>query len=84
LGKLPDGDGVRAALQVLELAPAELGPLEVSIGRVCGGRVSGVYLGVSLEVYSFTLEPFELDNAEVGALRALEFVAQLRGLRGHA
>jgi hypothetical protein len=78
VGKLPDALGVLAALRVLEQSPSDLGLFEVSIGRVCGGRVSGVYLGVSLEVYSFTLEPFELDNAEVGALRALEFVAQLR------
>ena len=80
LGKLPDAPGVRAALQVLERTPSELGSLEVSVGRVCGGRVSGVYLGDSLEICSFTLEPFELDNPELGAQRALEFVAQLREL----
>jgi hypothetical protein len=85
VGKLPDGAGVRAALRVLESVSFETGILgsdvaevEVSLGRVCGGRVSGVYLGDSLEVCSFTLEPFELDNAELGSQRALEFVAQLR------
>jgi hypothetical protein len=80
VGKLPDALGVRAALRVLEQTASDLGPLEVSVGRVCGGRVSGVYLGDSLEICSFTLEPFELDNAELGAQRALEFVAQLREL----
>jgi hypothetical protein len=82
VGKLPDALGVRAALLVLEQTPSDLGPLEVSVGRVCGGRVSGVYLGDSLEVCSFTLEPFELDNAELGARRALEFLARLRELLG--
>jgi hypothetical protein len=79
-GKLPDAAGVHAALRVLEQTPSEWGSLEVSVGRVCGGRVSGVYLGDSLEVCSFTLEPFELDQAELGEQRALEFVAQLREL----
>jgi hypothetical protein len=83
IGKLPDALGVRAALQVLEQTPSDLGSIEVSVGRVCGGRVSGVYLGDSLEVCSFTLEPFELDNAELGAQRALEFVAQLRDVLSH-
>jgi hypothetical protein len=83
VGRLPDALGVRAALQVLEESPSDLGSLEVSVGRVCGGRVSGVYLGDSLEVFSFTLEPFELDNAELGAQRALEFVAQLRDVLSH-
>ena len=86
LGKLPDAAGVRAAVRVLESVSFEAGLLcaegeiEVSLGRVCGGRVSGVYLGDSLEVCSFTLEPFELDDAELGAQRALEFVADLRAL----
>lgn len=83
MGKLPDAVGVRAALHVLEQTASDLGPLEVSVGRVCGGRVSGVYLGDSLEICSFTLEPFELDDAELGALRALEFVAQLRDVLNH-
>jgi hypothetical protein len=83
IGKLPESLGVRAALQVLEQTTSDLGPLEVSVGRVCGGRVSGVYLGDSLEICSFTLEPFELDNAELGALRALDFVAQLRDVLKH-
>jgi hypothetical protein len=77
LGKLPDAAGVRTALRVLE---ESTDPFEVSVGRVCGGRVSGVYLGDSFEVRSFTLEPFELDDAEVGRVRALEFVAGLRAL----
>ena len=82
LGKLPDGAGVRAVLRVLESESigAEVDEIEVSVGHVCGGRVSGVYLGDSLEVCSFTLEPFELDDAEVGRARSLEFVAELRAL----
>ena len=77
LGQLPDAAGVLAALRVLA---ENLDSLEVSVGRVCGGRVSGVYLGDSLEVRSFTLEPFELDDAELGRSRALEFVADLQAL----
>jgi hypothetical protein len=84
VGRLPDALGVRAALQVLEQSPSDLGSLEVSVGRVCGGRVSGVYLGDSLEIFSFTLEPFELDDADVGARRALEFVAQLSEIFSHS
>jgi hypothetical protein len=82
LGKLPDAPGVRGALSVLteNLDSLEADSCVVSVGRVCGGRVSGVYLGDSLEVRSFTLEPFELDDAEVGRVRALEFVADLRVL----
>jgi hypothetical protein len=85
-GKLPDAAGVHAALRVLESVSFEkvaLGSeseIEISLGRVCGGRVSGVYLGDSLEVCSFTLEPFELDQAELGEQRALEFVADLHEL----
>jgi hypothetical protein len=85
-GKLPDAAGVHAALRVLESVSFETGALgseseiEISLGRGCGGRVSGVYLGDSLEVCSFTLEPFELENAEVGTQRALEFVGQLRNV----
>jgi hypothetical protein len=84
-GKLPDAAGVHAVLRVLESVSLDfdIAEVEVSVGRVCGGRVSGVYLGDSLEVYSFTLEPFELDNVELGAQRALEFVAQLRELLSH-
>jgi hypothetical protein len=83
-GKLPDAAGVRAVLRVLESVSFDTEALgseseiEVSLGRVCGGRVSGVFLGGSLEVCSFTLEPFELDRAEIGEQRALEFVAQLQ------
>jgi hypothetical protein len=82
LGKLPDGAGVRAALRVLESVSfdSDIGEVEISVGRVCGGRVSGIFLGDSLEVCSFTLEPFELDQAELGEQRALEFVVQLREL----
>jgi hypothetical protein len=84
---LPDVAGVRAAVAVLELAfepvsttaPSVPG-LEVSLGRVCGGRVCGVFLGDSLEVVSFTLEPHELDDANAGRERALEFVARLNDL----
>jgi hypothetical protein len=78
LNRLPDAVGVRSALRVLE---ASLLPgVEVSVGRVCGGRVSAVYLGDALEVCSFTLEPFELDDAELGTQRALGFVAELQQL----
>jgi hypothetical protein len=81
LGKLPDAAGIHAALRVLEsVSLGSESEIEVSLGRVCGGRVSGVYLGDSLEVCSFTLEPFELENAGLGEQRALEFVAQLREL----
>jgi hypothetical protein len=82
LGKLPDMAGVRAALSVLteNLDSPEADSFVVSVGRVCGGRISGVHLGDSLEVRSFTLEPFELDDAEIGRTRALEFVADLRAL----
>jgi hypothetical protein len=82
LGRLPDAAGVLAALHVLKQNPDpfEVNPCVVSVGRVCGGRVSAVYLGDSFEVRSFTLEPFELDDAEVGRARALEFVAELQTL----
>jgi hypothetical protein len=53
---------------------------EVSVGRVCGGRVSGVYLGESLEVLSFTLEPHEIEDETVGRARALAFVSELESL----
>jgi hypothetical protein len=78
LNKLPEAVGVQSALRVLEAAFSS--QVEVSVGRVCGGRVSAVYLGNALEVCSFTLEPFELEDAELGAQRALEFVAELRVL----
>jgi hypothetical protein len=81
VGKLPDAAGVRAALWVLEsVSFGSESEIEVSLGRVCGGRVSGVFLGDSLEVCSFTLEPFELENAKLGEQRALEFVGQLRNV----
>ena len=82
LGKLPDAAGVRAALRVLteNLDSLEADSCVVSVGRVCDGRVAGVYLGDSLEIRSFTLEPFELDDAEIGRVRALEFVAGLWAL----
>jgi hypothetical protein len=76
LNRLPEAVAVQSALRVLEDA---LSPqVAVSVGRVCGGRVAAVYLGDALEVCSFMLEPFELDDAELGKQRALEFVAQLQ------
>jgi hypothetical protein len=79
------------ATDLERLGPDRLGPerleleklgheFAVSVGRVCGGRVSGVYLGASLEVVSFTLEPHELEDEAVGRARALEFLAELESL----
>lgn len=72
LSKLPKAAGVSALLEVLADTNAP-----ISVGQVCGGRVSAVWLGDDLRVVSCTLEPFELDNTELCRSRALEFVAQL-------
>ncbi len=64
--------GENALLEVLSGLP------EISIGRVCGGRVAAVWLGDSLEVLSVTLEPFELSDAELCRLKALAFLNQVR------
>jgi hypothetical protein len=70
----PDRPGVRAMLDVLERSAFRD---RLSVGRVCGGRVSAVYLGDSLEVASLTLEPSELDDAHLAHSRAVHFLAEL-------
>jgi hypothetical protein len=70
----PDKPGVRAMLDVLNASAFRD---HLSVGQVCGGRVSAVYLGESLQVASLTLEPFELDDAELARSRALDFMAHL-------
>jgi hypothetical protein len=70
----PDRPGVRAMLDVLKASAFRD---HLSVGKVCGGRVSAVYLGESLQVASVTLEPSELDDANLAHSRALDFVAQL-------
>ncbi|HWG83975.1 MAG TPA: hypothetical protein VNT60_00730 [Deinococcales bacterium] len=67
--------GVAALLH--ELTRSAL-PGEVSVGRVCGGRVSAVWLGASLAVVSATLEAHELDEAVRGAERALALLDDIR------
>jgi hypothetical protein len=64
--------GENALLEVLSGLP------EISIGRVCGGRVAAVWLGDSLEVLSVTLEPFELSDAALCRTRALAFLAEIQ------
>ncbi len=71
----PDRPGVRAMLDVLDASDFRD---QLSVGKVCGGRVSAVYLGESLQVASITLEPFELDDADLARSRALDFMAQLQ------
>ncbi len=71
--RLPNAAGVTAMLEVL----AEL-KADVSVGQVCGGRVSAVWLGASLELVSMTLEPFELSDVPVCRAKALEFAEQLK------
>ncbi len=70
----PDKPGVRALLDVLNASAFRD---RLSVGKVCGGRVSAVYLGESLQVASLTLEPSELGDAEVAHSRALNFIAEL-------
>lgn len=70
---LPNGAGVTAMLEVLAGLEAD-----VSVGKVCGGRVSAVWLGASLELVSLTLEPFELSDAALCQAKALEFANQIK------
>ncbi|MFN3265348.1 MAG: hypothetical protein ACK41E_00770 [Deinococcales bacterium] len=72
LAKLPKTAGVAALLEVLANTNAP-----ISVGQVCGGRVSAVWLGEDLHLVSCTLEPFELGNSELCRSKALEFIAQL-------
>lgn len=72
---LPDRAGVRVLVQVLREAR-----ISASVGKVCGARVSAVYLGAALEVVSVTLEPFELDDADLARHRAAAFIAEVKGL----
>jgi hypothetical protein len=71
-GRLPDTPGLQALLEVLQEAGAP-----ISVGRVCGARVAAVWLGDDLTVHSMTLEPFELDDADLARTRALEFLNAL-------
>ncbi len=73
-GKLPELAGVDAFLEVLGHS---VHVAQLSVGKVCGGRVSAVWFGSSLEIYSSTLEPFELTDATLCRTRALEFIGQL-------
>jgi hypothetical protein len=72
---LPDTAGVRAFVEVLERAELDL---TLSLGKICGSKVAAVALGDSLEVYSVTLEPHELENAGVARAKALAFVMELQ------
>jgi hypothetical protein len=74
---LPDTVGVKAFIEILERAEVDL---TLSLGRICGSKVAAVALGDSLEVYSVTLEPYELENAVVARAKALAFVAELQAL----
>lgn len=76
---LPDRAGVRVLLAGLR----ESG-LAASVGKVCGSRVSAVYLGAALEVVSVTLEPFELDDVDLARLKTAAFVLEVQGLEGKA
>ncbi|NJK45227.1 MAG: hypothetical protein HC933_13960 [Pleurocapsa sp. SU_196_0] len=49
----------------------------ISVGRVCGARVSAVWLGDSLEVVSLTLEPSELEDEPLARARTLEFLREI-------
>jgi hypothetical protein len=73
--RLPDAPGVRALLEVLGEAN-----VSVSVGRVCGSRVSAVYLGDALEVLSVTLEPSELDDPALARERAQMFLTEIASL----
>jgi hypothetical protein len=72
---LPDTAGVKAFIEILERAEIDL---TLSLGKICGSKVAAVALGDSLEVYSVTLEPHELENADVARAKALAFVAELQ------
>jgi hypothetical protein len=72
---LPDTAGVKVLLEILEQSDLDC---TVSLGRICGSKVAAVLLADSLEIYSVTLEPFELLNASVARDKALAFVEELR------
>ena len=72
---LPDRAGVRVLLEGLIESD-----VEASVGRVCGSRVSAVYLGAALEVVSVTLEPFELDDVALAEQRTAAFIEKVRSL----
>ena len=76
---LPDRAGVRVLLMGLHEAG-----IAVSVGQVCGSRVSAVYLGAALEVVSVTLEPFELDDAALAQHRTAAFIEEIRWLEERA
>ena len=75
---LPDTAGVRAFVDVLERAELDL---TLSLGKICGSKIAAVALGDSLEVYSVTLEPDELENAGIAKAKALAFVAELQAYK---
>ena len=72
---LPDTAGVKVLLEILQEADLDC---TVSLGRICGSKVGAVVLGDSLEIYSLTLEPNELENAGLARAKALAFVEELR------
>jgi hypothetical protein len=73
---LPRGAGVEAMLELLRESA-----FPVSVGRVCGARVSAVWLGDSLQVVSLTLEPSELEDASLARARTLEFLREIEVLQ---
>ncbi len=76
---LPDRAGVRVLVQVLREAD-----ISASVGKVCGARVSAVYLGSALEVVSVTLEPFELDDVALAHAKTAAFVLEVQALEVQA
>ena len=76
---LPDRAGVRVLVEALRDAG-----IPASVGKVCGARVSAVYLGAALEVMSVTLEPFELDDVVLAQQRANAFIAEVQALEHEA
>jgi hypothetical protein len=71
---LPDAPGVRAMLKVLSTSRFAT---QLSVGRVCGGRISAVWLGESLTVSSVTLEASELSDTQTAHARAVDFIEEL-------
>ncbi len=71
---LPDAPGVQAMLKVLSTSRFAS---QLSVGRVCGGRISAVWLGESLTVTSVTLEASELFDAQTAHARAVDFIEEL-------
>ena len=72
---LPDTAGVKVLLEILQEADLDC---TVSLGRICGSKVAAVVLGDSLEIYSLTIEPNELEDTGVARAKALAFVEELR------